>query len=240
MWLTSVSIRRPVFILMVVAALIVMGLNSYSKMKLELNPKVDFPFVIIVTAYPGAGPSEIETQVTKKIEDAVASVNGIKQITSASQEGTSSVSIEFILGTNTDTAASDVREKVSAIRAALPTDAKEPVIQKIDANSQPILYYGLVGKRSSRDLRDMADNIIEPRLSKVSDVGAVSVTGGQVREISVGIHKDRLDAYGIGIQDLVTLLKANTLNFPVGHIIEGAREYNVRVVGEFPNVQTIR
>ena len=123
MGLTSVSIRRPVFILMVVAALIIMGLNSVGKMNLELNPKVDFPFVSVFTAYPGAGPEEIETQVTKKIEDAVASVNGVKNITSSSQEGQSAVSIEFNIGVNSDVAASDVREKVSAIRAALPRPA---------------------------------------------------------------------------------------------------------------------
>src|ERR1051325_4633846 len=154
MGLTSVSIRRPVFILMVVAALIIMGLNSVGKMNLELNPKVAFPFVSVFTAYPGAGPEEIETQVTKKVEDAVASVNGIKTITSSSQEGQSAVSIEFNVGVDSNVAASDVREKVSAIRAAFPTDSKEPVIQKFDANSQPILYYGLIGRRPSRDLRD--------------------------------------------------------------------------------------
>src|SRR5579862_7322493 len=184
MSLTSVSIRRPVFILMVVSALIVLGLYSMSRMKLELNPNVDFPFVSITTSYPGAGPAEVETQVTKKIEDAVAGVNGIKTLTSSSQEGISAISIQFVLGTNSATAASDVREKVGGVRGDLPVAVREPVIQQLDFNSQPILYYGLVGKRPSRDLRDMADNVIKARLSKVSGVGAVSVTGGDVREIS--------------------------------------------------------
>ncbi len=239
MWLTSISIRRPVFILMVVSAFIVLGLNSMSKMRLDLNPKVDFPFVSVVTTYPGAGPSEIETQITKKVEDAVASVNGVKTITSSSQEGISAVSIEFNLGVSSDVAASDVREKVSAIRGALPIDVKDPVVQKFDVNSQPILYYGLVGKRPSRDIRDLADNVIQPRLSQVPDVAAVSITGGDIREISVGVFKDKLEAYNIGIDQLVALLKANNLNFPVGHVIEGNREYSIRVVGEFPNVSTI-
>jgi HAE1 family hydrophobic/amphiphilic exporter-1 len=239
MWLTSVSIRRPVFILMVVAALIVMGLNSASKMNLELNPKIDFPYVFVSTAYPGAGPEEIETQVTKKIEDAVASVNGVKTITSTSQEGVSGVTIQFNLDVLSDVAAADVREKVSAIRSSLPADVRDPVISKFDVNSQPIIYYGLVGKRPSRDLRDIADNIIKQRLGKVPDVAAVNISGGDVREISVGVRKDRLDAYGISIQQLVQLVQGNNLNFPVGHIVEGNREYSVRVVGEFPNIQTI-
>lgn len=239
MGLTSVSIRRPVFILMLVAALIVLGLNSMSKMKLENNPKVDFPFISVSTIYAGAGPSEIETQITKKIEDAVASVNGVKTITSSSQEGASIVSIEFNMGVSSDVAGSDVREKVAAIRAALPRDAKDPIVQKFDVNSQPILYYGVVGKRPSRDLRDLAENVIKPRLSQVSDVAAVNINGGNKREIEVAVNKDRLDAYGIGIQELVQLLQGNTQNFPVGNVKEGNREYSVRVVGEFPDVATI-
>lgn len=240
MWLTSVSIRRPVFILMVVSALIVLGLNALSKMRLELNPKVDFPFVSVLTIYPGAGPEEIETQVTKRIEDAVASVNGVKTVTSSSQEGQSVVNIEFNLGTSSDVAGSDVREKIAAIRNLLPVNAKEPVVQKYDVNTQPIIYYGLTGRRPSRDLRDMADNIIKPRLGKVPDVAAINISGGDVREISVGVRRDRLDAYGIGINQLVQLLQSNTLNFPAGHVIEGNREYSIRVVGEFPDVETIR
>jgi len=170
---------------MVVSALIVLGYSSMTKMKLELNPKVDFPVVSVLTVYPGAGPSEIQTQITKKVEDAVASVNGVKTITSASQDGLSIVTCEFYLGTSSDTAASDMREKVGAIRASLPNDSKEPVVQKFDFNSQPIIYYGITGKRPSKDLRDIADNIIKPRLSKISGVGAVSITGGDQREISI-------------------------------------------------------
>ncbi|MCC6730961.1 MAG: efflux RND transporter permease subunit [Chthonomonadales bacterium] len=239
MTLTSLAIRRPVFILMMVAALLVLGLNSASKMRLELNPKVDFPFIAVMTVYPGAGPEEIETQVTKKVEDAVASVNGVKEITSSSQEGQSSVTIQFNLGIPSDVAASDVREKVGAIRAALPDDAEEPVVLKFDVGSEPILYYGVTGDRPIRDIRDITDNVIKPRLSQVPGVAAVTVTGGDVREISIGVRKDRLDAYGISITQLVSLLQANNLNFPVGHIVEGNREYSIRVVGEYPNVASI-
>jgi len=239
MWLTNLAIRRPVFILMLVSALIVLGWNSRGKMSLELNPRVDFPMISVLTIYPGAGPEEIETQVTKRIEDAVASVNGVKTIRSSSQESQSTVMIEFNIGTPSDVAASDVREKVNAIRGLLPEDCKDPVVVKFDINSQPILYYGVLGKRASREVRDIADNIIKPRLSQISGVAAVNVTGGDVREINVGVRKERLDAYNLGIQQVVAAIKANTLNFPAGHIIEGNREYNVRVVGEYRDLQTI-
>lgn len=239
MWLTNLAIRRPIFIVVLVTTLIVLGFYSRSKMSLEMTPKVDIPYITVLTVYPGAGPEEVETKITKKVEDAVASVNGVKTITSASQEGLSAVTIEFNIGVASDTAASDVREKVSAIRADLPTDAKEPVVVKFDLNSQPIMYYGVVGRRPSRDVRDIADNIIKPRLSKISGVAAITVTGGDVREISVAVDKNRLEAYGLTIGQIANLLKANTLNYPVGHIIEGNREYNVRVVGEYRDVATI-
>ena len=239
MWLTSTSIRRPVFILMVVTALIVLGWSAMSKMNLEQNPKVDFPFVAVITSYPGAGPEEIETQVTKKIEDAVASVNGVKSLTSSSQEGVSSVNIEFNLGVASDVAAADVRDRIAQTRVTLPVDVLEPVVIKFDVNAMPIMFYGLTGNRPSRDIRDIADNVIKPRLGKVPGVAAINVTGGDVREISVGVRKERLDAYGITISQLVQLLKANTLNFPVGHIVEGPRETNLRVIGEYQNAQQI-
>jgi len=239
MWLTNLAIRRPVFILMLVAALIVLGWNSRGKMSLELNPKVDFPMIAVLTIYPGAGPQEMETQVTKKIEDAVASVNGVKTITSASQESQSSVMIEFNVGVASDIAAADVREKVNAIRGSLPLDSRDPVVLKFDINSQPIVYYGIVGKRPTREIRDLADNVIKPRLSKISGVAAVTVSGGDVREISVGVRKERLDAYRIGIQQVAAAVMANTLNFPAGHVVEGNREYSVRVVGEYRDIASI-
>lgn len=239
MWLTGIAIRRPVFVLMVVAALIVMGLNSASKMRLELNPNVDIPYVAISTVYAGAGPEEIESQVTKKVEDGVASVNGVKSITSSSQEGQSTVTVEFNLGVKPEVAAADVREKISSIRGSLPTEAEDPVVMKFDMSSQPVLYYGLTGKRPSREIRDLADNVIKPRLSQIGGVAAVTVTGGDVREIAIAVHKDRLEAYGIGIQQLVALLQGNNLNYPAGHVIEGNREYSVRVVGQFTDVSSI-
>ncbi|HSV74595.1 MAG TPA: efflux RND transporter permease subunit [Chthonomonadales bacterium] len=239
MWLTSLSIRRPVFILMVISALLVMGINALTLMPLDRNPRVDLPFVAVVTAYPGAGPSEIESQITKKVEDAVASVSGVDTIRSTSQEGQSSVSIQFVQGTDSNAAAADVREKVAALAATMPEDALDPVVLRFDMAAEPILYYGLTGSRPSREVRDIADRVVTPRLSKVPGVAAITVTGGDVREISVGVRKARLDAYGISILQLVGLLRANNLNFPVGHIVEGNREYSVRVVGEFTSVEAI-
>lgn len=239
MWLTSISIRRPVFILMIVSALIVLGITGISRMKAELNPRVDFPIITITTSYPGAGPEEIESLITKPIEDAVASVDGVKHINSTSQDGISSITVQFHLNTNINSAATEVQQKVAAIRNQLPQDALPSSIDRLDVNSMPVLYYGLVGNMSSKKLRDLADNTILDYISQVPGVAAVTVTGGDIRDIAVELDENRLNAYGLTIPQVVNALAANNINLACGHEIEGKRQYDVRVIGEFPNVQTI-
>jgi len=244
MWLTDVSIRRPVFITMVVLALIVLGLYSRSRMPAELTPKIDLPYISIVTVYPGAGPQEIETLVTKPIEDAVGSTSNLKNITSSSQDGLSVVFMEFEMGTDVDVAAADVRDKLAAAKGNLPDDAKDPIVTKADITAQPIVTLALRGTMSGRELRDYADHTLKDRLSKVSGVASVSVGGGEVREISVAVDRDRLQAYGITIDQLAAMLQAENLNLPSGSIKEGElgaalRDYAVRAVGEFKNAEEI-
>ncbi|HUV03706.1 MAG TPA: efflux RND transporter permease subunit [Armatimonadota bacterium] len=240
MWLTNLAIRRPIVILMVFAALIVLGLKSRSGMPLDFFPKVDIPYVVITTVYPGAGPEEIETLVSKPLEDAVGSVSGMKNIMSYSQEGISRVAIEFELGTNLDTAMADVRAKVDAVRMSLPQDAETPAVNKIDIGALPVLWLGMSSKRPAREMRDLADDVIKVRLGKLKGVAAVTVTGGDVREIQVNVDKHRLEAHGLSISQISQALTLGNLNLPSGHITEGSREYAVRAVGEFGSVDEIR
>ena len=165
MWLTDVSIRRPIFIIMFVLALIVLGLQSRSRMPAELEPKIDFPYVTVLTTYAGAGPNEIETLVSEPIEKAVTSVGNLRNVTSSSQEGVSAVVIEFELGANLDAAAADVRDKVGAIRETLPKDIDEPKILKLDIASQPVMTLGLSGPLSPKEMRILADDVITDRAS---------------------------------------------------------------------------
>jgi len=232
---------------MVVLALIILGLTARSQMPAELTPKIDLPFITIVTVYPGAGPQEIETLVSEPIEEAVGSAANLKNITSSSQDGVSAVFMEFELGTNIDTAAADVRDKLSAARSSLPRDIEEPVITKADITAQPIMTLALrgpTGPNSSRDLRILADRTIKDQVAKVKGVAAVYVSGGDVREISVSIDRDRLQAYGLSIDEVAQALQAANLNLPSGSIKEGAgglatRDYAVRTVGEFKNAEEI-
>jgi len=242
MWLTNLAIKRPVAILMLIGALLVMGLQGFFKMPAEQDPRVEFPFVTVSTVYPGAGPGEIETLVTKPIEDAVGSVNGVKNVTSTSQQGVSTVAIEFLLSTNADVAAADVRGKVDAIRARLPREVDAPTIQKANTSATPILYMAMRSKigRSNKDVRDLADRVVKDQLGQVSGVSSVIVTGGDKRELRVSLDKNRLDAYGLTVSEVATAIQSQNLNAPSGRVTEGNRDYSVRVIGEFASPDELR
>lgn len=239
MWLTNVAIRRPIFIIMFVLALVVIGFQARSRMPKEYNPKVDIPYVTVVTVYAGAGPNEIETLVSEPIEKAVTSIGNLKNVTSRSQDGVSSVTLEFELGTDLNAATADVRDKVSSIRALLPKDADEPKILKLDIASMPIMTIGLAGPLSPKEMRVLADDVVSDKLAKVGGVAAVNVSGGAERELSVAVDKDRLDAYGVGVDKIVTAIRGANLNVPAGSIKEGARDYSIRTVGEYKNAAEI-
>src|SRR5262245_13845950 len=140
MWLTRISIQRPVFVIVLMTSLVIMGLFSRSKMQVEERLRVDIPYVTITTTYPGTGPSEMESQITKPLEDAVSGVNNIRQVTSSSQPGVSFVQLEFVVGTNSQFAAQEVRQKVEGARKDLPKDVDPPVVDRFDINAIPILY----------------------------------------------------------------------------------------------------
>jgi HAE1 family hydrophobic/amphiphilic exporter-1 len=233
MWLTRVSILRPVTITMVVVAIVVLGLVSRSRLPVDLYPKSDIPYVTVVATYAGTGPQEVETLITKPIEDAVSTISNVKNVTSTSQEGVGRVAIEFNLGTDLDTAANDVREKVDSVRMQLPRDMDPPVIEKFSLSSFPVVSFALASPRPPKELRRIADDVIKDRLGKLKGVGSVSVVGGDIREILVSVDKDALEGYGLTINDVVQALQSTNLNLPSGSIKEGRREYAVRAVGEF-------
>ena len=239
MWLTNTSIRRPIFIIMFVLALVVLGIKSRQQMPQELMPNIDMPYVTIFTTYSGAGPSEIETLVSEPIEKAVSAIANVKNVTSTSQTGVSVVAVEFEMGTDIESAAADVRDKVAAISAALPDDADDPKISKLDTSSMPVMRIGMEGPLSPKEMRILADDTVSDRFAKVSGVASITVLGGEEREISVSVDKRRLDAYGVGISSIVTALRASSMNVPAGNIKEGPRDYSVRTVGEFVNAEDV-
>ncbi len=240
MWFTRTALNRPVTMLVFMVATIVLGFYALSKLQVELQPKVDFPVLSIITAYPGASPTEVETLISKPIEDAVAGVEGLRQVNSVSQFGISQVTLEFYIGTDISQAYIDVQAKINASINRLPRDAERPVILKLDTQSEPAMYISLTGNRPPYELRDLAENLFKDRFGSVPGVASVSVAGGEKREIRVDVDKNRLNAYGLSINSIVRALQTANLNVPAGRIEEGEREYSVRLIGEFTSVDELR
>lgn len=239
MYISDVSVRRPVFTTMMIIGLLVLGLVSYNQMNVDLMPDVDFPFVVITTAYPGAGPEAVATDVTKKIEDAVNPIAGVKHIQSTSSEGVSLVVVEFILETKSIEAAQEVREKISAIRPDLPLDIEEPVVQRYDPQSEPIMSIVMGGDRSPKEMTSLADKVIKERIESIDGVGAVTIVGGSEREFQVLLDLDAMNARMLTFNDISSAVSASNFELPGGHLNYGPREILVRTMGRFDNVADI-
>jgi len=237
MKLADVSIRRPVFTIMMIMSLVVLGWFSYIKLNVDLYPNVDIPYVVITTVLPGAGPEQIESDVTKKIEDAVNPIEGVDKIMSTSQEGASIVVIGFKLEIDGKTAAQDVREKVAAIRANLPTDIKDPVIQRYDPASLPIMSITVSGNRSPKEITTYTKDVIKKRLENIPGVGSVDLVGGSEREIQVEVDPAKLKSYNISINDVILSLGAANVEIPGGNLIDGPRQVLLRTMGKLKKVE---
>lgn len=225
-------IARPVMTTMLVVVMLVMGIYSYSHLVTELIPSLDFPVVVVTTVYPGAAPGEVETQVTKKIEDAVATLANIDELTSTSMESMSQVVVQFELEVKEDQASIDVKDKVDAIVGDLPEDAEAPVITKFDIAGEAVVELAVSGPRPLPELYEIVDKRLKDRLSRVAGVAEVDIIGTRERQIRVAVQPERLRAYGLTLGDVLAVLAASNLNVPVGHITRRGGEVNVRMLGE--------
>ncbi len=232
MFLSDLSIDRPVLATMMIVALVTLGIFSFRRLDVDLWPKVDFPFVSITTQYPGASPDAVEREVTKKIEEAVNSVEGVKKITSVSNEAYSSVFIEFQLQTQVMDAVADVRAKIDGIRLELPKDIDPPVIARFDAQGLPIMTFAVQGAGwSLRDLTRLAEEDISRRLQNIPGVGSVAVVGGVRREIHALMLPDRMEALGVSPDMVVAALERENADVPAGRVQRGGTESLVRIKG---------
>ncbi len=230
MGLTKIAITRPVFIFVMMILAFLAGKISYDSMRVEQNPDVSFGVVTVTTVYPGANPDTINNLVSRKVEEAVSGVTGIREVTSTSQQGLSNVIINFEIGTNTDAALNDVRSKVDAILNDLPRDVLKPTINKIDTASTPVLYLAFSSKAlDSQQLRDLLDDKIADRFAQIPGVASASVQGGDVREIQVRVKRDKLMAYGIGIADIQRAVAGANQDVPGGRLKTTDQEYTLRM-----------
>lgn len=239
--LSAIAIKRPVFTVMVTVALMVLGMMGLSRLGTDLFPDVAFPVVVVNVPYPGASPREVEQLVTKQVEDAVVSLNGIDRLKTTSREGLSTTVIIFKLGVDLQDAATQVRERVAQTRFKLPNEVKEPSVARFDVGSAPVLTYTLSGEgRSLPQIGQFARDVIKPALEQVDGVASVEVKGGAEREVHVDLDRAKIDALHLSTLGILEQIKAQNLNVPAGHYDEGVREISVRTVGELKNVDDIR
>ena len=232
MFLSDLSIRRPVLATMAIASLIVLGIFSYRRLAVDQWPKVELPFIAIETRYPGASPEAVEREVSKKIEEAVNPVEGVKEITSLSTESYSAVFVQFQLETRIMDALADVRAKLDGIRLELPKDIDPPVVSRFDPAAQPIMTFSLRGAGwRLRDLTLLAEEVVARRIQSIPGVGSVSVVGGVRREIHALLLPDRMEGLGISPDMVVAALERENADVPAGRVQRGPREDLVRVRG---------
>jgi multidrug efflux pump subunit AcrB len=233
MWMTRVSINNPVFAAMVMVALCVLGLFSYAKLGVEQMPDISFPGAQLNVRYPGASPEAVERELMKPLEEAVNSIAGVKRITSRSREGVGEMSMEFALDADMGRAMQDIRDRVSAVQASLPRDARAPTIERWNNdNAQPVVEMALLSpKRSPRELSILADEQVSKRLQRVPGVARVDVSGLTVREVRIDLDPVRLRAYGVTPADIATALREANADQPVGLLSDPVQDALLRVEG---------
>src|ERR687886_715131 len=232
MFLSDVSIKRPVFATMMMVALVVLGVVSYKRLAIDEYPDLTYPVVIVNTTYPGASPEVMVREVSKPVEEAVNTVQGIREVTSTSLEGASIVRVLFNLGVDVDIARQDVQAKVARIRRQLPPNIEDPIIQTFDPNSSPIVSIAVQSnERSIRELTDLADELISTRIEAIPGVGGVNLSGGNRRQIKVQLDPDAMRSYGVSPQNVIDALQRENQEVPAGRVRAGATEQLVRISG---------
>lgn len=231
MSLIDICVKRPVFATMLIVSLVVMGLASFRELGLDVFPKVDLPTVTITTRLEGASPEEIESNITKRIEEAVNTINGIDELRSTTIEGQSQVFVTFVLERKIDEAANDVREKVGTVVSAFPQGTDAPTIEKFDPDSAPIMAIVVSGKRSDREITELADKKIKRQLESIKDIGAVTLVGDRKREIQLVVNPHRLEAYNLSIQQVKAAVQRQNVEVPGGNVTWQTREQGLRTLG---------
>ena len=241
MILSDLSIRRPVFATVMVLVLVTLGVFSYRWLSVEMYPNVEIPVLSIVTKFPGAGPESVEREVSKRIEEAVNGISGVKHVYSFSREGVSTVVVEFRLEEKINEVTQEARAKVNAIRGLLPQGIEEPIIQKLDFNAMPVASLAIRSETlSPRDLTVLVEKSVKRRFEGIAGVGKVDLVGAAKREVNVILSPERLNALGLGVDAVVAGLRSENVNTPLGRLNQGTTEINLRVSGKPDRVEQFR
>ena len=233
------SINHPVPTIVFFLFALTFGIVSLTRLPLDLYPAMEFPMAVVATSYEGAGPQEVESLVTRPIEEAMGTVAGVTGVSSTSSEGQSIVIVEFDYGTDMDQATLSMRERVDQVKAYLPDGADTPSVFKVNPQAMPVLTVALSGPDDLLELRQLAEEQVKPRLERIDGVASVSITGGTSREIQVIVDPARLQAAGLSIQQVAQALMYENLNLPGGQVDEGSFELLVRTLGQFQSIEDI-
>jgi len=238
--LPNFSVSRPVTILMLFIGLILIGLISYQNLGLDLMPDLSFPMSAIMVSYPGVAPQEIENMVTIPLEEAASTIQGVKNISSYSQEGNSVVLMEFNWGTDMDVSALNIREKIDQVKGLLPDGASDPIVFKFDPSMMPILSLGMYSEEEDlQKLQGYGEDILKPRLERLEEVASVSISGGLSREILVSIDNGKLRSNQLSFNQVTAALAGENVNLPAGTLKEGTINFLIRTLGRFESIQDI-
>ncbi len=237
MSLSDICIRRPVFTWVLVAVPVVLGIVSYFEMGVDLFPKVDFPVISVSAALPGASAEEIESSVTKRLEETLNTISGIDEMRSTTREGNATIVIRFLLEKNGDVGAQEARDKISSVIRQLPDGMETPLVNKFDLDAAPIITIGISGNRDIREVTEIAKHQIQELLQTVPGVGNVFLTGGRNRAINVRVDTDRLKAYSVSIEEVRQALVSQNLEVPGGIVDQGQREMVLRTLGRIATAE---
>ncbi|MBQ2994460.1 MAG: efflux RND transporter permease subunit, partial [Peptococcaceae bacterium] len=233
------SVKRPVTIAMAALVLILFGVVSFTRMSIDLMPKMDLPIMAVMTSYDGAGPEEVEQRVTKPIEASMAGISGMNSITSISSAGSSVVMVMFEYGTNLDSATNDIRDALEMAKMMVPEEAQDISILKLDINSLPIITIGVSGDRSLEDVNKIVEDTIAPRLERIEGVASVNVSGGQEQQVIITADPHKLSNYGLTAGSISQIIMAENMNSPGGYITQGSQEILVRTLGQYESIEAL-
>ncbi len=240
MGLSRIAVKKPVTTIMVTLIIILLGIVSLTRIPIDLLPKIDIPVAIVSTSYRGAGPLEIEKIITQPIEQALATVNNIENISSTSSEGNSVVVVEFAYGTDMNFATLEMREKIDMIKGFLPQEATNPMVLRIDPNAMPIMQISLSGNKDLTVLQDIAQDTVKPQIERLEGVASVNIIGGKESYIEVKLIDAKSKGYNLDLNYIAQIIGAENLNLPGGEINKGDKKLTVRTVGEFKSIDEIK
>jgi HAE1 family hydrophobic/amphiphilic exporter-1 len=230
----SSSVKRPVTTILIFVALIVIGLYSLVRLPVDLYPEIELPFVTVLTTYPGASASDIESNVTRPLEDVLNSVSNLKELTSTSSDGLSVIFLNFEYGSNLDEAMNDIRSNLNFVTRILPEESEDPTIIKFNSSMMPIIFYAITASESYAGLEKILDEKIVNPLNRIEGVGNVALSGVPGRRIYVDIDPRKMEAYNLTIEQIGGVLRAENMNMPAGYLEMGQTDYPLRIQGEFP------